>query len=134
MISTCAVLLAGTGSALAPVSWTVAVLVAVELAAPSATVATIVIVATSPGVSEPSSQSTAVSQLPAVLVTSLAWKSGASVSATSTAVAVEGPRFVTSSVNVTSRRAGDVVTSETLVSARSAWAMAPPASVALSLL
>ncbi len=66
-------------------------------------------------------------------MTSRATKLGASVSATCTAVAVDGPRLVTSSVKVTSRRAGVVVTSGTLVSARSAWATAPPASVALLL-
>ncbi len=133
LMSTLALLLPGTGSTL-PVCCTVAVLVAVESAAPSSTVATIVIVATSPGASAPTWQTTAVVQVPFVVVTSVAENSGASMSVTCTADAVDGPRFVTSSVNVTSRRAGEVVTSETFVSARSAWATAPPASVALLLL
>lgn len=132
VMSTLAASLSGTGSALPPVSCTVAVLVAVELAAPSRTRATMVTLATSPGSSVPSWQTAAVVQVPWVLVTSPAEKLGASVSVSCTADAVDGPRLVTSRVNVTSRRAGDVVTSETLVSARSAWATAPPASVALS--
>ena len=52
------------------------------------------------------------------------------MSVTWTAVAVEGPRFTTSSVKVTSPRAGTTPWSATFVMARSACAIAPPASVA----
>ena len=88
-----------------------------------------VTVAGCPGVSVPTSHTTASVQVPRSLATSIALKLGARVSVTSTAVAVEGPRLATSSVNVTSPRAGATATSAILAMVRSAG-VAPPASVA----
>ncbi len=100
------VLLPATGSSLAPASVTVATFVTVVFTAASSTRALMVMVARWPGARAPSAQTTAVVHEPRSLVTSSAAKLGANVSVTWTAVAVEGPLLTTSSVKVTSPRAG----------------------------
>ena len=64
------------------------------------------------------------------MLTSIASKFGREGVADLHAVAVEGPRLTASSVNVTSPRAGTTSWSENFEIDRSAWAAAPPASVA----